>query len=410
MPAVSSTRPTSRAWADLPDETMTDLMRASRSYGWREALERTAGVTRSFARRLADLGLGNWHMLRPAASSGAALDLGCGFGSLALGLADHYAEVVGVEPVPDRVAFAALRARQEDRPNIQFIEAGGHELPFEDNRFDLVTLNGVLEWAALFREGEPEALQRQLLQETRRVLSAAGTVSVAIENRFALATLTGLADTHTGVHAVPALPRWLANLVTRRRTGKPFRTYLYSRRGYHRLMRSAGFADTRVLDLVSSYNDYDFIVDPADGASYRFLWSRRLVRSFYRPAELIRSRLARIAPRMLGEVSYAYLVLGGRDATTVLEASHPFWNAAASWGIPPGPHRFACRGGMAGELAVVIHDGRRVLALVELGRNPHRGPGGGVLAERLHDTLGSGLEVTMDGAWEEIPCRISRPR
>jgi hypothetical protein len=269
-----------------------------------------------------------------------------------------------------------------------------------------VTLNGVLEWAALFRPGEPAVLQRQLLEEARRVLTDSGAVAVAIENRFALATLTGLADTHTGVHAVPALPRWLADRVMRRTRGRPYRTYLYSRRGYHRLLRSAGFPDTRVLDLVSSYNDYDFIVDPTDGASYRFLWTQGLVRSFYSPAAWISRQLVRIGPRLLGEVSYAYIAIGARDAATVLDAEHPFWSEAGRHNIAAGAHRFACRGAEPNQLGVVIHDGRRVSALVEFGLRGDT-DAGQVLPERLQPILADRLSVAADGTWNGIPYRLS---
>ena len=396
-----------RAWADLPPETMAELVRISRVRGWRAALSETPGVSPSFARRLSNFGLGNWHLLRLASPTGTALDLGCGYGSLALGLGEFYRRVIGVEPVGERIGYAALRARQDQRSNVDFVEAGGHELPFAAGRFDLVTLNGVLEWAALFRPGKPAVLQRELLEEAHRVLTDTGAVAVAIENRFALATLTGLADTHTGVHGVPALPRWLADRVMRRTKGQPYRTYLYSRQGYHRLLRAAGFRDSRVLDLVTSYNDYDFILDPTDGPSYRFLWTHGLVRSFYRPAAWIRRRVARIAPRLLGEVSYAYLAIGARDATTVLDAGHPFWSDAAVHNITPGAHRFACRGANPNQLAVVTHDGRRVGAVVEFG--PHIGGADAVrvLPERLQQTLGDRLSVVSDGSWNGIPYRLA---
>jgi SAM-dependent methyltransferase len=387
---------------------MTNLLERSRRDGWRRALESTAGVGSAFARRVNDLALGNWHLLLLHPRSARTLDVGCGFGSLSLGLADYYRTAVGVEPLWERVDFAALRGRQ-DRSAATFVEAGGQELPFADSSFDLVTMNGVLEWAALFLDGDPQALQAAMLREAARLLRPEGHVAVAIENRFALETLTGLRDTHTGVHAVPALPRPIADLVMRWRKGQHYRTYLHSRMGYQRLLRSAGYAEVRVLDLVSSYNDYDFVVDPHDASGYRLLHERGLVRAFYDAAGRLRTLLSRATPRLLGELSYAYLVLGGRRVHTILDAVHPLWAALADWGIAPGGRRFACRGTRPNELAVVCHDGGRVEALVELGAGVHDTRRRSILPDHARRGLTAGLRPWKTGSVFGLGCRVLLP-
>lgn len=399
-----------RAWADLDTSAMAQLIHASRTFGWRQALDNAAETAPSFARRIRDLSLGNWHMLWLPRPGGKALDLGCGYGSLALGLGEFYDQAVGLEPVVERAEFAALRAEQDQRLNTRFVRGGGHRLPFPGGEFDLVTLNGVLEWAALFSSGQPGVEQQALLHEAARVAGDSGIVAVAIENRFALETLTGMQDTHTGLTGIPALPRWAANQWMQWRKGEPYRTWLYSRRGYHRLLRSVDLADTRVLDLVSSYNDYDFILDPCDGASYRLLWARDLVRSFYRPAERIRRVVARWAPRLLGELSYAYLALGGRNVTTLLDRNFSFWRAAARWGLTAGRHRFAVRGAEPNEIAVVTHDGEQITGLVEFGGGVEDSVRRGVLPERLQIDFTSELQPAAEGSYHGIPCRLHLPR
>ncbi|HEU4700694.1 MAG TPA: class I SAM-dependent methyltransferase [Gemmatimonadales bacterium] len=396
-----------RAWADLPPDAMTQVLEQSQWIGWRQALDSVAGAGSPFARRLGNLGLGTWHMLLLAPRTARALDVGCGYGSLSLGLAEYYREAVGIEPLEQRVSFAALRARQEGSP-AAFLQGGGHDLPFEDGSFGLVTMNGVLEWAALFREGPPEALQVSMLREARRVLRPDGHVAVAIENRFALETLLGLRDTHTGLHGVPALPRAVADRVMRWRKGEPYRTYLYSRRGYERLLHRAGYAHVRVLDLVSSYNDYDFIVDPRDAASYRFLYRHGLVSAFYPPAGRARGWLSHAAPRLLGEVSYAYLVIGSRGGPTALETGHHLWHALRGWGIEPGRYRFACRGARPNELAIVCHDGTHVRTLVELGDGIADAGRPSLLPERIHRRLTGGLAPWKTGRVFGTRCRVWR--
>jgi SAM-dependent methyltransferase len=403
-----TTESRARAWGDLPPAAMASLLERSRAEGWRRALESTAGAGSKFARRVNDLALGNWHLLLLHPRSARTLDVGCGFGSLSLGLAEYYRMAVGAEPLRERVEFAALRGRQ-DRSAAAFVRAGGQQLPFARGAFDLVTMNGVLEWAALFLDGDPQALQAAMLREAARLLRPGGNVAVAIENRFALETLTGLPDTHTGVHAVPALPRPVADLVMRWRKGQRYRTYLHSRTGYQRLLRSAGYAEVQVLDLVSSYNDYDFVVDPHDASCYRLLHERGLVRAFYDAAGRLRTLLSRATPRLLGELSYAYLVLGGQRVRTVLDPDHDLWAALADWGVAPGHCRFACRGTRPNELAVVCHDGRRVEALVELGAGVREPGRRSILPDHVRRGLAAGLRHWKTGAVSGLACRVSLP-
>ncbi len=365
---MSRALPNYRAWADVPAAQIDRLIAESSRAGWRAALDDAAVAAPFFGARLRKLGLANWHvLLAPGCSeAGAALDVGCGFGTLPLGLSDSFRTTVGAEMLPERLRYAALRARQEPWPNAHFVRSHGGRLPLADSRFDLVTMNGVLEWAALYSEGDPRSLQLAMLREARRVASERGVVAVAIENRYALESLLALSDTHTGLTFVTALPRGAADLLSRVRGHGHYRVFLHSHREYSELFREAGFADVAILDLVSSYNDYDFIVRSDDALTYRFLWERGAVRSFYRPAAWVRRRLARWRAGLLGKLSYAYLVVGGRSAATLLDERHPFWSAAAGWGAEPGSARFASPGERSGTATIFVHDGDRIRSFLEL--------------------------------------------
>jgi SAM-dependent methyltransferase len=286
------------AWADVSDQDVERLIAAARAEGWDRALDGFAAQAPFFVSRLRNVALGNWHTLLTKPRSTRALDVGCGFGALVEGFARSYAHAHGIEMLPQRLRFAALR---EPRSAISLVRGSGHALPFAAGAFDLVTMNGVLEWAAHYTDGAPERLQLGMLREARRLLAPAGVLAVAIENRFALETLLGMRDTHTRLHFVPALPRPLADVWSRLRRKGPYRTYLYSRAGYEALFGAAGFPEVRVLDLVSSYNDYDFIVDPSDAPTYRLLWGRGWVRSFGPGTPGARSRLAATRPGWLGQ-------------------------------------------------------------------------------------------------------------
>ena len=402
--------PNFRAWADVPGAQVEKLISESRRVGWRAALGDAAVGAPFFGERLGNLRLANWHMLLARSPSGAALDVGCGFGTLPLGLAEHFRTTVGAEMLSERLRYASLRARQEPWPNAHFVRSHAGHLPLADSSFDLVTMNGVLEWAALYSDGDPRALQIAMLAEARRVAREDGVVAVAIENRYALESLLALSDTHTGLTFVTAMPRGAADLVSRLRRREPYRVFLYSQGEYKQLFREAGFPDVTLLDLVSSYNDYDFVVRPDDALTYRFLWERRMVRSFYRPAAWARKGIARWKPALLGKLSYAYLVVGGRSTTTLLDEQHPFWSAAAAWGAEPGLARFAAPGDRPGSATILTHDGKRVLSLLELGRTTD-----GASNDRSADSVrwpgAPGLRTRLSGSGEfnGIGCRVFLP-
>lgn len=373
---------------DIPVAQLDEFIQRSKQLGWEPVLDEVAVKRKQFAHRLRNFRAGNWHLLRALPTECKALDLGCGFGALALGLSRYYRFVIGVDALWTRVSYGSLRAQQEKREDIRFVEAGGFALPFKGATFDLVTMNGVLEWAALYAEGAPRDLQVSMLREVRRTLSDRGTIAVAIENRYALETLVGMDDTHTGMRLVPALPRPLANVVSRTLRRKPYRTYLYDIAGYRQLFKDAGYREVKVVDLVSSYNDYDFVVMPNDHITYRFLWKKNLVRSFYGRAGKVRKFLSSTVASSLGDLAYSYLILAGNDVVTLLDSEHPIWKANVARGIPVGARRFACQGVVAGSLAIIAHDGARTLGALEF-IGAKQSNGGTV----LDDSVAAGLHL-----------------
>ena len=72
------------------------------------------------------------------------LDLGCGDGRLALGVAPHAREVVGLDPDGDLIRTASKRATELGLRNARFEAGAGQELPFDDGGFDVVILSWTL--------------------------------------------------------------------------------------------------------------------------------------------------------------------------------------------------------------------------------------------------------------------------
>ena len=91
-------------------------------------------------RRSADLAERVRRLLGPFTGNEAALDAGCGTGSLAFALAPHVAEVVGVDTREDYIDAGRTSAP----PNVRFQQADVMSLPFGYAEFDLVCCHRVL--------------------------------------------------------------------------------------------------------------------------------------------------------------------------------------------------------------------------------------------------------------------------
>lgn len=73
------------------------------------------------------------------------LDVGCGPGTITVDLAKFVGHVIGVEYSPEPLAQARTFAEQQGVKNVEFQVADIHELPFEDETFDVVHAHQVLQ-------------------------------------------------------------------------------------------------------------------------------------------------------------------------------------------------------------------------------------------------------------------------
>jgi SAM-dependent methyltransferase len=78
--------------------------------------------------------------------TGRLLDLGCGTGQLTLPLAQHVAEVVGMDPEPEMLGEAAGQAEANNVTNVTWVRGGSTDLPRDLGRFRLVTMGRSFHW------------------------------------------------------------------------------------------------------------------------------------------------------------------------------------------------------------------------------------------------------------------------
>ncbi|MDQ3069606.1 MAG: class I SAM-dependent methyltransferase [Acidobacteriota bacterium] len=237
------------------------------THGWdeagrwlREAMESRGQKWRSVVSLSFDRTRADFHHLVPVEPHHAVLDYGCGLGSILFGLQPHAAQVVGIDQSLYRARLINTRAKAIGASNVMGICAGNSpHLPFPDASFDLVVMNGVLEWTPRAQEGKPSDVHARVLREVARVLKPGGALYLAIENRYGYRYLWGRRDSHNAGKKLPyvtVLPRALADLYTRAASRVPYRTWLHSYGGLRRLLGRTGFPNTSFFFPYPTYNQY----------------------------------------------------------------------------------------------------------------------------------------------------------
>ena len=195
-------------------------------------------------------------------AGGVAVDVGTGFGTIAVALARTAAHVYALDKSPGRARATAARARAEGLTNITAVHADGATLPLGSDSCDLALLVGVLEWTGLGQD-DPMASQKAVLAEVARVLKPGGTLLIGIENRFGAHYFLGKREEHTRLRFSSLLPRPLAHAYCRLAQGRRLTIYTHSRRALVRLVRSAGL-EPRIGVALPSYSEPQLSFDGED--------------------------------------------------------------------------------------------------------------------------------------------------
>ena len=263
-------------WGHLDDAGMATMIRDAETEGWRVAMRRH--LPEAVWSHIDEPGRTDGLFFVPQSSDQVVLDAGCMWGGLTVPLARRFARVHGLDATLASLDFLRVRAREEGLTNLELACGSLLSLPYRDGAFDLVIVNGVLEWVGFGRDyvvdrdfgrarpdggergADPAAMQDEALREVRRVLRRGGRLYLAIENRYAYRYFLVAPDDHAGLRFASLLPRRAADLYMRARLGEGYRTYTYSAAGLRRLLARAGLTVRALYGCFDSYHQPQAVI------------------------------------------------------------------------------------------------------------------------------------------------------
>lgn len=192
------------------------------------------------------------NILRPFESDlgGDILEIGAGCGAITRYLGECGANVLALEGSFRRAAIA--RSRTYDQLNVTVIAEQFDRFRI-DQKFDVITLIGVMEYASLFATTEHPALA--MLERARSLLKPNGKLIIAIENQLGLKYFAGAPEDHLG--------QPMYGIEGRYQTDEP---QTFGRKFLSEMIHQAGFAKSEFLTPFPDYK-LPVCILTADGLS-----------------------------------------------------------------------------------------------------------------------------------------------
>ena len=159
------------------------------------------------------------------------LDIGFGSGGLSLAIAQNAEKVVNFDLMSKHIKDFYNRIEQDDIENILVSHSDANNMPYKEALFDLVVINGVLEYTANGQDGDPRDIHINVLKSAKKLLKSGGWLYLGIENRYYLKFLLG-AKAHEEMRFATVLPRGLSNSLSKMLYKEEFKNYVYSYNEY----------------------------------------------------------------------------------------------------------------------------------------------------------------------------------
>lgn len=269
-------------WSVFDSNIASKVTELAENVGWKEAIDTFSNTLGTYTvNYIKDESRADWHVVLPLHADATVLDIGSGWGNIALSLSRWCKQVYCCDVNMINLRLLNVRMRDNGITNVttfQYEPNSFLRLPFLDSSIDIVVLNGVLEWMGVAAiEASPTRIQIEALKEIRRVLKPGGALYIGIENRYSIAALRGL-RIHGELPFVGLFPRFISNLITKLIRRKPHRTYIYSLGGYRRLLSQGGFLQTDFYLPYPSYHHPNSLI-PLEPAWMKQYWINQMLTS-----------------------------------------------------------------------------------------------------------------------------------
>ncbi len=203
------------------------------------------------------LSAGRGHLLRPVENllrGKSVLEIGAGCGAITRYLGEAGAQVVALEGSPRRARIC--RKRTQDLAGVQVVCERFGDFAV-DGLFDVVTLIGVLEYAAIY--GAAQQPHLDMLRQAKRFLKPGGLLLIAIENQLGLKYFAGALEDHLGEPFYGVESHY-----------GPLQAKTFGRKELKALAQEAGFDQQVFMAPFPDYKLPSVVVTEAGFADHRF--------------------------------------------------------------------------------------------------------------------------------------------
>lgn len=241
--------------------------------------------------------------------SEVCMDFGAMWGALSIPLAQRTQHVYSVDQTYPSLVLLKKRAEELGLDNVSVVHHDIKKMPTFKEKIDVAIVNGVLEWipddqsielGSFFKRKKvkrysqtPKEMQLDFLNQVRENLSDNGRLYLAIENSIDFAMFVGKPDPHSQLLFTSFLPRFLANIISIIRYGRPYRNWIYSFGGTKCLLKKAGFSK---VELYMCFPDYRF-------PNFIFPYKSSYLKDFVpKPSSTVKGHLYRFAKLLIYRV------------------------------------------------------------------------------------------------------------
>ena len=241
-------------YADLPDAAELELLQFLAENPWREGLRKRLVDNPWLASIITDPRRPAALLRVPLSPGSRVLDVGAGWGQLSIPLAHRGHQVVAFDQTPNRLRLVDAIARQEG-VSCDLVCGDIETAPLRQGSFDLIILNGVLEWTVRDRvtDASPDMHQVVVLEKCRSLLAPGGRIFLAIENALGLKYLMGSREDHCGQPWIGLMEDNEAHAAWQAIGASGIKARIHDLEGYRLLFARAGLSEQAAWGCFPDY-------------------------------------------------------------------------------------------------------------------------------------------------------------